>query len=446
MGDYQDYLRSKTNAAKPSGFKPLWLPDFLFPFQRHLVDWAIRMGRCALFEDCGLGKTPQQLVWAENVVRKTNGNVLILAPLAVAPQTIREGDKFGIEVHRSRDGQAIKGISVINYQQLHKYNPDNYTGIVADESSILKNFDGKTRRLVTQFLAKIPYRLLCTATPAPNDFMELGTSSEALGVMGRNSMLGMFFTNDGESTQQWRLKGHAKTKFWRWLASWARAVRKPSDLGYEDGDFLLPPLDLKQHTVESEVRNGYLVPVVASSLSEQRVEKRQSLEKRCGKAAEVLPRKRPCIAWCQLNSESDLLEKLIPDAVQVRGSDSDEVKEERLNAFSAGEIRVLVTKPTIAGFGLNWQHCSDIAYFPTHSHEQFYQAIRRCWRFGQKRKVTCNLVYSDGEREVLSNMLRKERVAVEMYDGICRHMGEVLQQKEESNGCVRVDVPKWLSS
>ncbi len=295
-------------------------------------------------------------------------------------------------------------------------------------------------------MSQVEYRLLCTATPAPNDFMELGTSSEALGVMGRNSMLGMFFTNDGETTQQWRLKGHAKKRFWQWMATWARAVRKPSDLGFDDGKFKLPPLILKQHKVASKVDYGFF-PRLATTLAEQRREKNDSLEKRCQRVADVLPGNRICLAWCQLNREGDLLAQLIPGAVQVSGSDSDEVKEERLNAFALEQIRCLVTKPSIASFGLNLQCCADLSYFPTWSHEQFYQAIRRCWRFGQERAVTVNLVYSEAEGNILSGMLRKERQSSEIYDGILRHMSEYQkEQKLDCNENVEIELPEWLVS
>ena len=445
LSSYREFLESKTPDRKLLGFKPVWIPDFLFDFQRHLVEWAVRQGRCALFEDCGLGKSVQELVWAENILRKEGGSVLLLTPLAVGMQMVREGEKFGIEVNRTRNGEVRRGINVTNYQQLHKYRPEDFVAVIADESSILKNFDGKTRRAITEFFSKVKYRLLCTATPAPNDFMELGSSSEALGAMGRNSMLGMFFTNDGESTQQWRLKGHARTRFWQWMATWARAVRKPSDLGFDDGKFKLPPLEVREHRVESPIRKGQgFFAMPALGLSEQRREKRDTLETRCEKVAEILPKDKSCIAWCQLNDEADLLEELIPGAVQVAGSDPDEQKEEKLNAFPLGQIRVLVSKPTIAGFGLNYQHCSDVSYFPTHSHEQFYQAIRRCWRFGQGNPVSCNLVYSEAEGEILSNMLRKEKAAKDMYAGICREMGSVLERRAESNGEVDVEIPGWL--
>jgi len=440
---YADFLARKTVAKAMGGFKPVWVPDFLFDFQRHLVDWSVRQGRCAILADCGLGKTPMQLVWAENIVRKTGKNVLILAPLAVSPQTVLEGEKFGVKVHRSRNGETGKGITITNYQQLHKFNPKDFIGLVLDESSILKNFDGNYKKTITEFMLKVEYRLLCTATPAPNDYMELGTSSEALGVMGRNSMLGMFFTNDMETTQQWRLKRHAAKRFWQWVATWARAVRKPSDLGYPDKGFILPKLNVIPHMVKSGHRGG-LLAYSASTLDEQRKEKRKTVQSRCEKVADCIPQGRPCVVWCQLNDESSLLAELIPDAVEVRGSDDDETKEKNLSGFSRGDFRVMVTKPSIASFGLNWQHCADICYFPTWSHEAYYQAIRRCWRFGQKKEVTCNLVYSEGERFVVSGMLKKEKASIEMYDSICKEMGAFLTEKKEKIVAKEMEVASWL--
>lgn len=442
--NYEDFISNKSKVKDPRGFKPIWIPDFLFDFQKFLTEWAINQGRCALFEDCGLGKTPQQLVWAENVIRKTNKNVLIATPLAVSPQTVREGEKFGIEVKRSQVGEAHKGITVTNYERLKYFNPNNFVGVVADESSILKNFDGKTRILITKFMKKIQYRLLCTATPAPNDYMELGTSSEALGEMKRGQMLGMFFINDGETTSQWRLKKHAKKEFWRWMSSWSRALRFPSDLGFEDGDFKLPKLNTKQYTVPSTIKEGFFIRE-ARTLNEQREERRNTLNSRCEKVAEILPLDKPCIVWCHLNVEGDLLERMIPDAVQVAGSDKDELKEERLEAFSKGQIRVLVTKPKIACFGLNWQHCADVTFFPSNSHEQFYQSIRRCWRFGQKNEVNCSIITSEAESRVLENMMRKEKQAIEMYKGIVKEMGTFVRSNDElHSNFEKVKLPSWL--
>jgi len=446
MKTYQEFLETKRLRRMEKGFKPLWIPDFLFDFQKQLCEWTIRTGRAAIFADCGLGKTPMQLVWAENVVRKTNKRVLILTPLAVARQTVREGEKFGIECLISKQGKPAGKITITNYERLHHFKPEDYDGVVADESSILKNFDGKRRRQITDFVREIPYRLLCTATPAPNDFMELGTSSEALGVMKRGQMLGMFFVNDGAETQKWSLKGHAKMRFWQWMGTWARAVRMPSDLGFDDGVFVLPKLVMKQYEVSSVVPNGRLFCQVAETLNEQRAERKRTLQARCEKVAELVPKDRPFIAWCHLNAEGDLLEKLIPGAVQVAGSNKDEVKEERLWAFTKGEIRVLVTKPKIASFGLNWQHCSDVSFFPSHSHEQFYQAIRRCYRFQQERDVVCNIVTSEAERNVLSNMIRKERQAADMYAGIVREMGKVLKGSNGDYQLREMEMPAWLGN
>ncbi len=445
MKSYTEFLASKTLARNTAGFKPLWMLDKLFPFQQVLTEWAIRRGRGALLEDCGLGKTPQSLTWAKNVEMKTNGNVLILTPLAVAPQTIREGEKFGIEVKLARDGKLHRGISAANYQMLHKFDPDNYAGVVADESSIIKNSDGKTRKAVTEFLRRIPYRLLCTATPAPNDFMELGTSAEALGIMSRNQMLGMFFANDGETTQQWRLKGHAKSRFWQWVASWARAVRKPSDLGFADDKFNLPPLTVTPVSVDSQQGEGFF-PRQCRGMDDDRKERRVTLTKRCEAAADLVPKDRPCVLWCQLNPEGDLLEKLT-GGEQVAGSDSDNEKEEKLNAFSQGQIRVLVTKPKIAGWGLNWQHCADMTYFPDWSFEAFYQAKRRLWRFGQKHPVNCWLVHAEAGRPAMTTMLRKERESDALYTGIIQNM-TAFQTDNKSNGSngqdIKIKVPAWL--
>lgn len=443
MNDYQTFLKSKRLRKQEKGFAPLWLPDFLFDFQRHLCDWAIRIGRGAIFADCGLGKTPMALVWAENVVRKTNKPVLILAPLAVSHQFVREGEKFGIEVNRTQDGGVKKGINVTNYQRLHYFSAGDVGGVVCDESAILKNFDGKLRRQITDFLQKVPYRLLCTATPAPNDFMELGTSSEALGVMKYGQMLGMFFVNDGKTTQKWSLKGHAKRKFWQWMGTWARAVRMPSDLGFDDDGFILPELITRQHTIASLATNGFF-PTQAKTLNDQRAERKRTLNERCEKVAEIIPKDRPFIVWCHLNIEGDLLAKLMPDAVQVKGSDKDEVKEDRLWGFSKGDVRVLVSKPSICGWGMNWHHCSDMSFFPSHSHELFYQALRRCYRFQQKRNVTCNIVTSEAESRVLANMVRKERQAEEMYRGIVREMNHSLKQKNGDGQSVEMELPEWM--
>ena len=441
---YSDFIKSKWQHSQFNGFEPISIPDCLFEFQVPLVDWSIRKGRAALFEDCGLGKSIQTIVWADNVVRKTNKPVLLVTPLSVAAQFVREGDLFGYSLARSKKGENVDApqIVVTNYEKLGYFSPSDFGGMACDESSILKNFDGQTRRLVTAFMRKIPYRLLASATPAPNDHMELGTSSEALGYMTRMNMLGMFFTNGGSSTQEWELKGHARKRFWEWMSSWARAIRKPSDLGFDDGGFKLPPLRHIHHTVPGKVVRGFF-PEVASTLSHQRAEQKRTLRDRCELAASNRPLDRPAVFWCHLNDEGDMLTKLIPGAVQVKGSDSDDKKEESLLGFADGKIQYLVTKPKIASFGLNWQHCSDVFYFPSHSHEQFYQAIRRCWRFGQKRPVNCNLIYSESDVSVVTNMLRKEKLSIDMYDGIIRSMASNYSRKPEPFN-TELELPSWL--
>jgi len=445
MTKYETFLKTKGIRNNIEGFKPLWIPNFLYDFQKELVEWAIKKGKAALFEDCGLGKTPQQLVWSQNIVEKTNGKVLIVTPLAVSYQTIREAEKFGVKVRRTQDGTIYKGINITNYERLAYFNPNDFDGIVCDESSILKNFGGKTRKYITDFMNKINYRLLCTATPAPNDFMELGTSSEALGNIKNNQMLGMFFTHDCKNSSQWNLKGHAKKRFWQWVSTWARAIRKPSDLGYKDEKFILPSFHFHKHIIKSNYKENSLIDLPAIGLNEQRAEKRRTLSLRCDKVASLVPKNEPCLIWCHLNDEGDLLEKMIPESVQVSGKNSDEEKEHKLIGFSKGDIRILITKAKIGGFGMNWQHCSRMMFFPSHSHEQFYQASRRCWRFGQKNEVNCHLIASSRESIVLHNMIRKERQAVEMYNGIIREMSEFqLGKKKFETKTEEMRTPKWL--
>jgi len=447
MTDYKKFIAAKRKAKLDAGFKPLWMPDFLFDFQKELQEWLIQTGRAAIFADCGLGKTPLSLVWCENVVRKTNKPAMIFTPLAVAHQFVREGEKFGIEVNHARNGKVKKGINVVNYERLHYFNRNDFSAVGCDESGRVKHHDTKTRQAVAEFVQNVPYRLLGTATPAPNDFMELGNSSEILGVMKYTQVLAQFFTHDSSNTSQWRLRGHAKKKFWRWMSGWSRAIRKPSDFGYDDGKFQLPPLEFKQYTVSSAKPTGRFFTKIATTLNEQRAERKKTLRQRCEKVAEIVPKDRPFLVWCHLNLEGDLLEKLIPGAVQVAGRHSDEEKEERLNAFSQGQIRVLITKPKIGGWGLNWQHCSDMSFFPSHSWEQWYQAIRRCWRFGQENPVTVNIVTSEAESAVLANMKRKERQADELYDGIIREMGE-FQAGDNYRGDMDtrevLEIPAWL--
>ncbi len=443
--EYKKFLNTKGVTDTLSGFKSLWIPDFLYDFQKELVDWSIRKGKSALFEDCGLGKTPQQLVWAMNVIKKTNKKVLIVTPLAVSYQTTLEAEKFGLKINRTQDGSLKKGMNITNYERLGYFNPNDFKGIVCDESSILKNFDGKTRKDITDFMSKIKYRLLCTATPAPNDYVELGTSSEALGSMPRKQMLGMFFTHDGSNTSQWNLKGHARKRFWQWVSTWARAIRKPSDLGYEDKKFILPKMNIHRHILQSNFKENTLLSSPAIGLHEQRAEKRRTLSMRCEKVASLVPKNKQCLIWCHLNDEGNLLQKIIPDAIQVKGSTPDKEKEDKLIGFSKGDVRILITKSKIGGFGMNWQHCSTMMFFPSHSHEQFYQSSRRCWRFGQKNEVDTHLIASNRESIIMHNMLRKERQAITMYDGIIREMSEFqLGKKQTKIKTKKMEIPKWL--
>jgi hypothetical protein len=466
MSGYAAFIDRKSQLDAISGFAPVWIPEFLFDFQRALVDWAVRKGRAAIFADCGLGKSPMQLVWAENVVRHTNKPVLILTPPAVAHQTIAEARKFGIDAVRASSGSDVAGarIYVTNYERLHLFNPSDFSGCVCDESSILKSFDGKRRSDITEFMRKLEYRLLCTATAAPNDYFELGTSSEALGYLGHMDMLGRFFKNDqntikpmtyrhhGQNFAQlddaakWRLKGHAEIPFWQWVCSWARACRRPSDLGFDDANFTLPPLVEREHMVESDSRaDGMLFALPAVGLKEQREERRRTLVERCEKAAALVnDTGKPALVWCHLNPEGDSLERLIPDSVQVSGADSDEQKESKFLAFARGDKRVLVTKPKIGAWGLNFQHCAHITFFPSHSFEQYYQGVRRCWRFGQRNPVAVDIVTTEGEIDVLKNLKRKAAAADQMFDRLVEQMNHALAVDRSNAFKTKEKVPAWI--
>jgi hypothetical protein len=457
MDKYQLFIRQKSQLDGNYGFDPIIIHDFLFPFQADLVTWAVRKGRAAIFADCGMGKTLMELSWAQNVMQKTGKPVLILTPLAVASQFQQEAVKFGIDANRSNDGTP-NGITITNYEKLHLFNPRDYGGVVCDESSILKSFDGVRRKEITEFMRKLPYRLLGTATAAPNDYTELGTSSEALGCLGYMDMLGRFFTNRQRTTHQyhgkyqmvnndkWRFKGHAEESFWRWVSSWARALRKPSDLGFCDDGFVLPELRVNTHVVETgKAAPGMLLELPAVGWHEIRAERRRTIEERCQMVADLVNDTGDfALVWCSLNDEGDLLEKLIPDAVQVSGRDSDDVKERKFNDFSTGRARVLITKPKIGAWGLNWQHCNHVTYFPTDSYEQWYQAIRRVWRFGQHRPVTVDVVSTPGQERVLRNMREKEKQAGEMFSSLVAHMNEAKQIDRLFKYNKEVEVPKWL--
>ena len=458
--DYMDFLENKTQLSGNYGFEPLFMPDCLFDFQRAIVEWATLKGKAAIFADCGMGKSIMQLVWGENVFRKTKKPVLLLTPLAVSIQMQLEAEKFGINAKRSHHGEIESDIVITNYERLHHFKPESFSGVILDESSILKNFKGHIKHDITIFMRKIPYRLLATATAAPNDFIELGTSSEALGYLGYMDMLGKFFKNDqnncatnrrGRFTEatKWRLKGHAEEAFWRWITSWARAVRKPSDIGFDDKDFILPKLIENDYELDivgkitDEVLPGFEMPAVG--LKEQRQETRATILKRCEKAAELANSIDDySVTWCNLNDEGDLLEKMIDGAVQISGKDSDEKKEEKLIAFSKGEIKRVIIKPKIGAFGLNWQHCNNVIFFPTYSYEQYYQAIRRCWRFGQKRNVNVNLVYTKGDENMIYGLKRKQDQASKMFDNLIKHMNDSLNMEHKKEFNKKMELPKWL--
>jgi hypothetical protein len=452
--DYGQFIVRKLHEGADHGFEPLWMPDGMFDFQESLIEWALRKGRAAIFADCGLGKTPMQLAWAQNVAMHSGRAVLVLAPLAVSAQTVREGEKFGIECHRSRDGSIPGQIVVTNYERLHLFDPSDFGGVVCDESSILKSFDGARRTEITSFMKKVPYRLLATATAAPNDYLELGTSSEALGYLGHMDMLGRFFKNDNNNSAsrrmygeapKWRFKGHAELPFWRWVTSWARAARKPSDLGFDDGAFQLPPLIEREHLVESEsIADGMLFALPAVGLKEQREERKRTIVERCEAMAERLSGSPQSIAWCHLNAEGDLLEDIMPESVQVSGSDSDEVKEERFLAFANGQIKTLITKPKIGALGLNFQNCSHIGYFPSHSYESYYQAVRRCWRFGQQYPVIVEVVMTEGERAVMENLRRKADQASRMFENLVSEMNHAAGIAKRNDYTNLMGMPTWL--
>jgi len=426
--DYARYLATKALLDPVTGLSEVpTLSPALFEYQRDIVRWALTRGRAAIFADCGLGKTPMQLEWAEHVSRHTDAPVLILTPLAVAQQTVREGEKFGIAAKYAATRADVSRITVTNYDRLDHFDVSVFGGVVLDESSILKAFDGATRTLLIEAFQRTPFRVACTATPAPNDFMELGNHSEFLGVLTRPEMLATFFVHDGGETQAWRLKGHAEQDFWRWLCSWAVMLRRPSDLGYSDDGFILPPCTIEQHTVASPPTEGSLFATEAQTLQERLAARRSSIAERVAAAASVVNATPGAwVVWCNLNAESDALTAAIPGAVNVQGSDDRDEKARRLLEFSAGAFRVLVSKPSIAGFGMNWQHCHQMAFVGlSDSWEQYYQAVRRCWRFGQLEPVTVHVVTAETEGAVVSNIRRKDADAAKLAENMVEHMREL---------------------
>lgn len=407
------------------------LPDAMFPFQGDITAWSLRRGRAALFAGTGLGKTFMELSWGQAVANHTGGMVLLFAPLAVSQQVIREAAKFAIPARLVAGQEDCRpGINVTNYQKASHFDLPKFAGVILDESSILKSTDGHYRTMLIESCRSVPFRLAATATPAPNDFMELGNHAEFLGIMSYTDMLATFFIHDGGDTQKWRLKGHAENEFWKWMASWAVMLRKPSDLGYPNAGYDLPPLIQHQHVVGVDyapsLDTGLLFPMEAATLQERIAARRDTVSERVALAATMTPSDRPFVWWCNLNAESEALVRAIPGAVEVRGSDTDTEKERKLVDFSEGRIRVLVTKPSICGFGMNWQHCCDTGFVGLNdSFEQVFQAVRRFWRFGQTKPVTVHFIAAETEGAVVANLKRKEVAAERMAAAMVAHMADL---------------------
>lgn len=441
-------LDKKRHAYADQGFKPTFIPDACFDFQQALIEWSVLKGRAAIFADCGLGKSLMELTFAENVVRETNRPVLILTPLAVGAQMVREAAKFGMDAVRSGDGVVKSGARIViaNYERLHHFDASDFSGIVCDESGILKNHSGATRNAVIQFARGVKHRLLATATPAPNDVTELGNSVEALSIMRRVDMLSRYFVHDASDTGNWRLKGHAVDAFWRFVANWARAIRHPRDLGFDQPGYDLPAMIMHMHMMESKPLEGQLFPTIARGLTEQRAERRETIEERCAKVAELaMSEDSQFVAWCSLNDESAMMGKMIPDSVELSGSDSDDEKEEKVDAFSRGQIKTLITKPKICSHGINWQSCHRTSFFPSHSHEQFYQSVRRFWRFGQTSPVDVHIVTTEAESAVFNNLKRKEEESSVMFSRIVENMlSHMSAEPETYNPQTHITLPSWL--
>jgi hypothetical protein len=429
--DYRDYIESKLHTVQPVGIDGGALrADSLMPHQKALASWALWRGRSAIFADTGLGKTRMQLAWADAVAAHTGRPVIILAPLAVAAQTEQEARAIGIDATACRDGADAHGaICVTNYERLHRFDPGKFVGVVLDESSCIKHHDTRTLQTLMAAFRNTPYRLCATATPAPNDWTELGTHAEFLGVCSRVEMLAEYFTHDGGETSVWRLKKHARALFWRWVSQWGAMVRSPADLGFDASAYELPPLNVTEHTVATEMpTNGALFAMEAQTLSERRAARKHSVADRVGDcAALVNSDQQPWVVWCDLNAEGDALTRAIDGAVQIAGSDTPETKESRLRDFASGKVRVLVSKPSICGFGLNWQHCARMAFVGvTDSFESYYQAVRRCWRFGQTRPVDVHVFASRSEGAVVANLRRKERDALAMAESLSAETREAV--------------------
>lgn len=432
--DYETFVSNKRRAEVATGHKPGDLNEHLFDFQHAIVSWAVRRGRAAVFADTGLGKTLMQLSWADEVASHTGGKVLILAPLAVSEQTIEQGATFGIDVRRVPNGGSpdAPGVWITNYERMESIDFSELHGLVLDESSILKAHDGKTRTRIIESAQGVPYRLSCTATPSPNDFEELGNQCEFLGVMTRTEMLATYFVNDTGDTGTWRLKGWGASKFWEWMGTWSVVLRNPIDIGFDGSRYILPAPEYIEHVVETEPLGDDLFSRPAQSMTERRKAQRDSVEARCNALADVVNSEsaEPWLIWCHLNDEAELLQSLIPGSVNVQGSDTAEYKAKQMLAFSHGEVRVLISKPKICGFGMNWQHCARMAFVGLDdSFEKFYQAVRRCYRFGQKRSVRVHLFTAENEGQILLNLKRKEAQHHEMSENMIEHMKDIMNNE-----------------
>lgn len=440
--NYNEFLNSKRHTLGEYGFEPNYYPNISFDFQKYIIEKAVKKGRIAIFADTGLGKTLIQLSIANNIIKHTNKPVLILTPLAVAFQFILEAEKLGIDdIEYSKDGKFTKKIVICNYERLHYFDSKDFVGVILDESSILKNFDGKIKNAVTSFIKKIPYRFLSTATPSPNDFIELGTSSEALGYMGYMDMLTKFFKNNQNSVdsnnrnigEKFYLKPHAEKDFFAWVNQWSIMVKMPSDIGFSNERYKLPDLIVNRHMVENQSMfdiNGQITMFtpIAKSMTEVRLEQKQTEEKRCIKAIKLAEYK-TSVYWCNTNNESSILKSLDSQAVEIIGSQSIDKKEEILLAFANGEIKRLITKAKMTSMGLNWQHCNHTVFFPTWSYEQYYQAIRRFWRFGQKNNVVCDMVISDGQTRVIEALEQKTQKAIELHKSLTENVNRSFENK-----------------
>lgn len=445
--NYLEFIQNKKHLSGEYGFECNYLPDMAFDFQKYIIEKAVKKGRMAIFADTGLGKTLIQLSIANNIIKHTNKRVLILTPLAVAFQFILEAEKLGIDdIEYSKNGEFSKKIVLCNYERLHYFNSDDFIGVILDESSILKNFEGKIKSQVTSFVKRIPYRFLSTATPSPNDFIELGTSSEALGYMGYMDMLTKFFKNNQNSVdsnnrnigEKFYLKPHAEKDFFAWVNQWSILIKMPSDLGFNNDRYKLPKLTVIKHLVENQSLidvNGQIqmFTPIAKSMTEVRHEQKMTEEKRCIKAVELAQGK-TSVYWCNTNNESALLKNMDQGATEIIGSQSIEKKEEILLAFANGEIKRLITKAKMTSMGLNWQHCCHSVFFPTWSYEQYYQAIRRFWRFGQKNEVIIDMVISDGQTRVLEALQQKTQKAIELYENLTKSVNNsYIHQNKEFN-------------